>query len=156
MDYSKAKIYKIFNTIDDEIYVGSTCCPLLSQRLAKHKSLVGQKKQKIYGQGKLYPKMLEIGKEHFFIELLFEFTDCQNKHQLRKKEGEYITQLQPALNMVIAGRSKREWVDDNTEYTKDWKHQWYKDNGGKKTLCDICKKELTIQYMNRHLENKHS
>ena len=31
MDYSKAKIYKIYNNIDDEIYVGSTCSSFISQ-----------------------------------------------------------------------------------------------------------------------------
>ena len=35
--YSKGKIYKILNTIDDEIYVGSTC-ETLSQRMARHRS----------------------------------------------------------------------------------------------------------------------
>ena len=86
MDYSKAKICKIYNNIDDELYVGSTCCPLLSQRLAKDKSQVGAKTGKIHHKGKLYPKMLELGKENFFIELLFEYTECHNKHQLRKKK----------------------------------------------------------------------
>ena len=35
-DYHKGKIYKILNTIDNEIYVGSTC-ELLSQRMARHR-----------------------------------------------------------------------------------------------------------------------
>ena len=45
MDYSKGKIYKIYNIIDDDIYIGSTCCPLLSQRLAKHKSCINEPKR---------------------------------------------------------------------------------------------------------------
>ena len=35
-DYSKGKIYKILNTIDDEIYIGSTC-ETLGQRMSKHR-----------------------------------------------------------------------------------------------------------------------
>ena len=36
-DYSKGKIYKILNNIDNEIYVGSTI-KTLSQRMACHRS----------------------------------------------------------------------------------------------------------------------
>jgi predicted GIY-YIG superfamily endonuclease len=35
-DYSKAKIYKIVNNIDNEIYIGATIQPL-SERMAKHR-----------------------------------------------------------------------------------------------------------------------
>ena len=44
MEYSKGKIYKIYNDEDDDIYVGSTCCPLLSQRLAKHRRSMNEPK----------------------------------------------------------------------------------------------------------------
>ena len=156
MDYSKAKIYKIYNNVDNDIYVGSTCCPLLSQRLAKHKSQVGAKTGKIYHKGKLYPKMLELGKDNFFIELLFEYTDCQNKHQLRKKEGEYIREFQPVLNREIAGRTKQEWTKEFDEHTKDYKKEWYKNNGGKKISCPNCGIIINQSSMNRHQEKQHS
>ena len=35
-DYKKGKIYQIKNTIDDDIYVGSTIAPL-NKRMTKHK-----------------------------------------------------------------------------------------------------------------------
>ena len=38
-DYSKSKKYKILNSIDDEIYVGSTM-KTLSQRMAQHRLAV--------------------------------------------------------------------------------------------------------------------
>ena len=38
-DYSKGKIYKMLNTIDDEIYVGSTI-ETLRQRMATHRGQV--------------------------------------------------------------------------------------------------------------------
>ena len=37
MDYGNGKIYKIVNTIDNDIYIGSTCQPL-SKRMAWHRS----------------------------------------------------------------------------------------------------------------------
>ena len=116
MDYSKGKIYKIYNIIDDDIYIGSTCCPLLSQRLAKHKSCINEPKR---CNSKLYSKMKEIGKEHFFIELIFEYKDCENIDQLRKKEGEYIRELKPVLNKVTNGRTHEEWKKENPEEAKE-------------------------------------
>ena len=66
MDYSRAKIYKIWNMIDKDIYIGSTCQPL-SKRMAKHRSSLNTTHKKHY---KLYQKMKDIGVENFYIELL--------------------------------------------------------------------------------------
>eukprot|EP00438_Fugacium_kawagutii_P018231 Skav218346 [mRNA] locus=scaffold755:1120175:1120615:- [translate_table: standard] len=79
--------------------------------------------------------MKEIGKEHFFIELLYEYKDCENIHQLRQKEGEYIRELKPVLNIVINGRTHEEWKKDNPEKLQELskKHyqkykEWAKEN----------------------------
>jgi hypothetical protein len=47
INYQLGKIYKIMNNINDEIYVGSTCEPILARRLAGH---VGKYKQFLSGQ----------------------------------------------------------------------------------------------------------
>ena len=64
-----------------------------------------------------------------------------------KKEGEYIRQLQPALNTIVAGRSRKEWTSENDEHTKEWKHQWYKamEVKGLYVIYVICRKELIVQ-----------
>ena len=36
--YQKSKIYKIVDNTNNNIYIGSTCEPILSRRLAKHVS----------------------------------------------------------------------------------------------------------------------
>ena len=46
-DYAKGKIYKILNTIDDEMYVGSTV-ETLGQRMAKHRSDMKRRQYKLY------------------------------------------------------------------------------------------------------------
>ena len=46
-DYSKGKIYKMLNTIDYEIYVGSTI-ETLGQRMAKHRSFVKKREDLKY------------------------------------------------------------------------------------------------------------
>ena len=43
-DYSKGKIYKLFNTITDDIYIGATTRPL-NDRLAEHRR-AGKKTRK--------------------------------------------------------------------------------------------------------------
>ena len=58
-DYSKGEIYKILNTIDDEIYVGSTI-ETLGQRMAKHRSDL--KRRPGY---KIYKHMNELGAGSF-------------------------------------------------------------------------------------------
>ena len=121
MDYSKAKIYKIYNNIDDEIYVGSTCSSL-SVRMARHRYSVNENKNK---NGYLYQKMREIGMNNFFIELLQDYPDCQNIEQLRRKEGEFIRELKPTLNRNIAGRTTKERYNDNIEDKKQYdKDRW--------------------------------
>ena len=46
-DFKNGKIYCIRNTIDDDIYVGSTCQPL-SKRMAKHRvDMKGYKKDRL-------------------------------------------------------------------------------------------------------------
>ena len=55
MDYSKAKVYKILNDIDEDVYVGATC-QSLSQRMAGHRRSIRATNKKHY---KLYQKMIE-------------------------------------------------------------------------------------------------
>ena len=150
MDYSKGKIYKIYNIIDDDIYIGSTCCPLLSQRLAKHKSCINEPKR---CNSKLYSKMKEIGKEHFFIELIFEYKDCENIDQLRKKEGEYIRELKPVLNKVINGRTHEEWKKDNPKRLQELsKNQYERYKEWAKENPEEAKELMKVKYQ-RDKEN---
>ena len=109
MDYSKAKIYKILNDIDDGIYIGATC-QSLSQRMAEHRKNISGKQTK---EWKFYKKMHELGVEHFYIELEKE-TPCETREQLRAIEGEYIREL-GTLNTKIAGRTKKQYTQDTRE-----------------------------------------
>ena len=109
VDYSKAKIYKVLNDVDDDVYIGATC-QSLSMRMVGHRKARTSTKHKNY---KLYRKMNEIGVEHFYIEL-FKETPCDNKEQLRAIEGDYIRKY-GTLNSNIAGRTREEWNEQNKE-----------------------------------------
>lgn len=114
MDYSKAKIYKILNDIDDDIYVGATC-QSLSQRIAEHRKNIFGKQTK---EWKFYMKMRDLGVEHFYIELVKE-APCESREQLRAIEGEYIRTL-GTLNTKIAGRTKKQYTQDTKEKKKEY------------------------------------
>ena len=137
MDYSKAKLYKIFNNLDDEIYVGSTCCNL-STRMAKHRYRAKEERSKNH---KLYQKMNEVGQENFSIILLEEFKECQNIEQLRKKEREKIEELKPELNNQVPTRTYQEWIQENHEHKKELDRQLYQQ-----------KREERIEYQKQYAQ----
>ena len=111
-DYSKGKIYKILNTIDDEIYVGSTI-ETLSMRMAKHRSKVNVKPHY-----KLYEHMNKLGVDNFYIELIENFP-CNDIYELRAREGHFIREI-ATLNKLIAGRTKKEYDEEHKEQIKQY------------------------------------
>ena len=124
VDYSKAKVYKIYNTVDSDIYIGSTCCSL-AVRMAKHRAATKCPRQSLY---RLYKKMNELGVENFHIVLIDEIPECQSKEQLHKKEREKIEELKPALNYAIPTRTFQEWVNDNREYVREFDRNYRREN----------------------------
>ena len=136
MNYQNGKIYKITNCIDDEVYVGSTCAPL-SKRLSKHISDINSKTAFM----PLYQHIKKLGKDKFCISLIEDYP-CSNKTELNCREGVFIRE-QGTLNKNIAGRTHKEWVEENSELKKsidkrnylknqDYKieqqRKWYKEN----------------------------
>ena len=124
--HNNAKIYIIRNIVDDDTYVGSTVSRL-SKRMSKHREDMRQETRK----SKLYEKMRELGNDKFDIELLEE-CPVENIEQLRKKEGEYIRE-KGTLKTSIAGRSKKEWVEENREERRYYLANYYKSNPEKFT-----------------------
>ena len=121
MNYQNGKIYCIRNHINDEVYVGSTT-QSLSKRMATHRIDMKTSKKDMM----LYALMNEIGVEHFYIELIEECL-CENKDQLRKKEGEHIRQM-GTLNKRIAGRSRKEYHEDNREAILERQKEYHTNN----------------------------
>ncbi len=118
MDYKNGRIYQIRNTVDDDVYVGSTC-QALSKRMAKHRTDVNTKARLNI---LLYKKMRELGVDCFYIELLEE-CPCKNKEQLRKREGHFIREI-GTLNMCQAGRTINDWREENKDKIKEYRSKW--------------------------------
>ena len=110
-DYKNGKIYKLWCHETDEIYIGSTCVSL-SRRLSGHKT----------PKNNCVSKILFEKSDNVKIELIQSYP-CENKDELNKKEGEYIRKLD-CINKVVAGRTVKEWKEDNPEYYVEY----YKNN----------------------------
>jgi len=89
------KIYKIVNSVNDKIYVGSTQLQYLSKRMGHHRENCLKLSNNLCG--KLYPAMMEYGVDKFKIILLetILFTD---KEQLKSKEYDWIVKLDSVNN----------------------------------------------------------
>ena len=78
-NYQEDKIYKIYNTLNDDIYVGSTT-QKLCERMRDHRYCIHNKK------ADLYTKRLENMILNTFIELI-EKCPCNDIDELRKKKA---------------------------------------------------------------------
>ena len=65
-NYQEGKIYKIYNTINDDIYVGSTT-QKLCERMRDHKYSITDAKT---GKKLIYKAFREHGVDNFYIELI--------------------------------------------------------------------------------------
>lgn len=114
MDYKNGKIYKLVNTIDDEIYVGSTC-QLLCQRMGLHRTAA-----KKGNKSKLYQTMRGYGLENFKIVLVEEYP-CENKEQLRAREEHWRRELNAKLNSYQCHTTEAEYKTRKIIHNKKYR-----------------------------------
>jgi hypothetical protein len=98
----------------------------LYQRIFKHRI-----SKKMYDNNKYhYVSSFEIIKyDDNYIELLEEYK-CENKQQLTKREGELIRIHQNCINIVIPGRTQKQYYEDNKEIIAIKNKQYNEDNKG--------------------------
>ena len=116
-NYQDGKIYTIRNYTDNSlIYVGSST-QTLSKRLVNHRDncKAGKKIS-------LYSHITDNDWSNWYIEL-YEYYPCNNKTELEKREGQVIREI-GTINKCIAGRTNKEYYEDNTEKYKEY----YKNN----------------------------
>ena len=106
---NQAKIYKIKDNTNGNVYIGSTC-KTLKERLSSHKS-----HYKAYLNG-LYNnvKSFDIIKNNDYRIELLENCDIKTKHELLQKERYYIENNE-CLNKVIPGRIDKEYYEINRD-----------------------------------------
>jgi len=160
-NYQDGKIYTIRNYTDNSlIYVGSTI-ETLSKRLAKHR--YDCKRGSCIT---LYSHITDNDWSNWYIEL-YEYYPCNNKTELEKREGE-VTREIGTLNKYIAGRTDKEWREDNADIIKEREKNYREINADKikeykknyreinadkikeKVCCDICGSLLSKECLTRH------
>lgn len=150
--YNNAKIYKICDNSNTNIYIGSTC-QSLNKRMAEHRA-----KYKAYLSGKYdFVKSFDILKNGDYSIILIENVEnCTNKEQLLRRERHYIETLD-CVNKVIPGRTIKEYYID----IKETKKQYYNDNkelikekikeyqkANKKTIKEYRQEKITCFHCN--------
>jgi hypothetical protein len=107
------KIYIIKSKQTDKVYVGSTV-ETLKERFRKHKSDKTCTSREIlkYNDAE--------------IELI-ECYECENKKQLKNREGQYQRQYD-CVNRKIEGRTDREYREDNKEAKADYDKEYRQQN----------------------------
>lgn len=93
--YHNGKIYKLVNTVDNRIYIGSTATEL-SKRLHQHKITARKEIER-----KVYRELNTIGWEHVRI-IQIEAFRCQTKQELIAREQYHMDLLKPELNKNAA------------------------------------------------------
>ena len=79
INYSKGKIYKIVNDVDNMVYIGSTSLSL-NKRMAYHRGTMKKHKEFI-----IYQHIEKYGIEHFSIILIRNYP-CKSKEKLLHEE----------------------------------------------------------------------
>ena len=114
MKYENGKIYSIRSPNTDKIYIGSTCQPL-SKRFHQHKMGWSLKKRRTSA-------WIILDAQDAYIELVEDFP-CKSREELLRRKGELIRENKTfAVNEIVAGRTKKEYLEDNMEHMKAmWK-----------------------------------
>ena len=124
-DYSQGKIYCLRSYETDDIYIGSTTLSLAirkGQHKIDYKSYLNNKKYFV-------TSFNIIKYDDCYIELIEEYS-CENKQQLERKEGEYIRN-RDCVNKNIAGRSNKEYREDNKDKKAEYQTEYYQKNKNK-------------------------
>jgi group I intron endonuclease len=149
----KGFIYKLVNTVDNLIYIGSTSINL-EVRFAIHKS--HSKKSNT----KLYTHMRNTGCDKFAIELI-ETVKADNPKSLKEIEGEYIRNLNTVangLNSNVANmhslHSKEKKKDYMKEYMKDYMKNYWKTEKGSQYVQDYKERKRENERKRKELKRK--
>lgn len=122
--YNKGKIYRLVNSVDDEVYVGSTI-----QSLAVRKG--GHKTDAVRCPNvKVYKHLNNVGWDNVDIVLIENYA-CTSKEELNARERYWIEELKASLNNRIPTRTVKEYMDANKDYFQQLRKQYEEANKDK-------------------------
>ena len=118
--YSKGKIYKICDTAETMVYIGSTI-QMLSKRFYKHKVTSHYEHDNCTSK-KIFESFDLRDIKIYFVENF----PCESKYELERREGEIIKST-VCINKYVAGRTVKEWKDENKEKIAEYQTEYQKD-----------------------------
>jgi hypothetical protein len=127
VNYELAKIYKVIDKTNGNIYIGSTCEPTLARRLAGHR---GDYKRYLDGKFRFVTSFEILKNGNYEIVLLEECKDITSKDQLHKRERFYI-ENNVCVNKHIPSRTQKEYYKDNKDNIIEYQKDYYEDNKDK-------------------------
>lgn len=140
MSYSDGKIYMIKSLKTNNVYIGSTVNSL-NKRLNNHLAHFNSwrdKKNTSYCSSFI---ILEFGDA--YIRLLEDYP-CSSKTELARREGEHLAIYKDtACNIRQAGRTIKEYYNDNKAHLLQCNRIYYKNN-----------KEHIQNYLKKHIDRK--
>lgn len=152
--YQRAKIYKIIDNTNDDVYIGSTCEPTLARRLVQHRA-----DYKKYLKGKTnYTTSFKIIANGDYDIVLIENYPCNSKDELYARER-YWTQNTKCVNKIknqglLKELGKKEYDKFKGKLYRSKNAEKIKACKGKKVTC-IWGVTYTHDHASRHKRSKH-
>jgi hypothetical protein len=123
----KGIIYKIICKTTGNIYIGSSF-NTVEERIKSHEfdycKFLG-------GVNKTLTSFIILKENNYSYEVI-EKVRVENATELTKIEGKYIKKFKgeglPIVNKIVAGRTRKEYYDDNAETIRENVKKYYKDN----------------------------
>ena len=151
---SKAKIYKIVDNTNQNVYIGSTC-RTLKERLSSHKGSYKSFLKEVCNNMKSFDI---IKNNDYQIELL-ENCNIKTKQELLTRERFFI-ENNDCLNKIVPGRTDKEYREANKDKKKEYLKEYYFDNKEKinikrnqKIDCE-CGGKYARQHKARHFKSQ--
>ena len=111
VDYSQAKIYKITNDFNNDIWIGTTCDSLV-KKFSVHKADAIRNFRKDCIIQKL---IKEHGFNRFRIQLIEDYP-CEDLYQLRQRQGHYIREM----NAINKYADNKDYYEKNKERVNEY------------------------------------
>jgi len=164
IDYAKTIIYKLVHKddlYDENIYTGHTT--EMTKRKNLHKSDCTNPNSKSYNQ-KNYKYIRENGGWDEWLMIEIEKYPCKDKPEAVARERVIQTEMKAKLNSLIAGRTIKEWRQDNRDNISEKGKQYYNKNREKiakqsneyynKNREERCEKQKQYRKANKDIINE--
>ena len=149
--YHNSKIYQITDIGYNKCYIGSTTenlCMRMARHRSRYKSFLRDDKE---GRLRSFEIFNEFGVENCKIELI-EYFKCDTLAELLRREGEVIKNTE-CVNKVVAGRTKKEYREDNRLKIKENDKLYYAENKEQRAEYYKRNKERVKEFYKEYYEN---